>query len=115
MERAAARDYWGLENNRPRRYQSGLETVPRTQPGLEVDPYTNFSANNADTARGSSTTEQEAQKCDPVYEDPRPRTILGLSVGIFWAIVVLLCVIFAGGIGGGVGAGLAAMKNKCPR
>jgi hypothetical protein len=44
--------------------------------------------------------------------DSRP-TILGLSVGVFWGIAVLLCVLIAGGIGGGVGAGLASRKNTC--
>lgn len=43
------------------------------------------------------------------------RRILGLSVGMFWGIVVLLCVSLAGGIGGGVGAGLASQESACSR
>lgn len=47
------------------------------------------------------------------------RRILGLSVGMFWAMIVLLFCILAGGIGGGIGAGLAfrkdARKDACLR
>jgi hypothetical protein len=43
------------------------------------------------------------------------KTILGLSAGAFWGIVVLLCVLIAGGVGGGVGAGLANRKSICSR
>lgn len=39
--------------------------------------------------------------------------IAGLSVGIFWAVLVALCVILASGIGAGVGVGLAAQKTDC--
>ncbi|TGO56528.1 hypothetical protein BCON_0076g00060 [Botryotinia convoluta] len=41
------------------------------------------------------------------------RQIAGLSIGTFWALVVLLCLIVGGGIGGGVVAGIAAQRNNC--
>ena len=49
------------------------------------------------------------------YEEVPHRTIFGLSVGTFWAVLVVLCVFIAGGIGGGIGVGLASQKKKCPR
>ena len=43
------------------------------------------------------------------------RRIGGLRVGIFWGLVVLLCCIIAGGVGGGIGVGLASSKAACSR
>jgi hypothetical protein len=45
----------------------------------------------------------------------KPRSICGLSSGVFWGIIVLLRVLIAGGIGGEVGAGLAKGKDTCSR
>lgn len=39
------------------------------------------------------------------------RKILGLSVGVFWAIIVVCALVIGGGVGGGVGAGLAGKKD----
>lgn len=51
-----------------------------------------------------------------VAQDNKERkTILGLSIVVFWGIVLLLFLILAGGIGGGVGAGLASRKNTCSK
>ena len=47
------------------------------------------------------------------YDQTEKRKILGLSVGVFWAVVVVLFLVLAGGIGGGVGAGLASQKKTC--
>ncbi|KAK5631476.1 hypothetical protein RRF57_007190 [Xylaria bambusicola] len=38
-------------------------------------------------------------------------TILGLSVPVFWVVVVVLVILLAGGIGGGVGGGLSAQRK----
>ena len=40
-----------------------------------------------------------------------PRRILGLSVGIFWAIIALIVVVLAGAIGAGVGVGISHKKD----
>ncbi|KAI0512929.1 hypothetical protein F5B22DRAFT_290042 [Xylaria bambusicola] len=40
------------------------------------------------------------------------RTILGLSVPVFWAVVVVLVILLAGAIGGGVGGGLSAQRKS---
>ncbi|KAI1368191.1 hypothetical protein F5Y08DRAFT_10702 [Xylaria arbuscula] len=39
------------------------------------------------------------------------RSILGLSIPVFWAVIVLLVILIAGGIGGGVGGGLSAQRK----
>lgn len=40
------------------------------------------------------------------------RRILGLSVPVFWALIVTLVVVLAAGIGGGVGGGLSAQRKS---
>ncbi len=42
--------------------------------------------------------------------EPKQR-ILGLSVKVFWIVIVLLVIIVAAGIGGGVGGGLASRSR----
>jgi hypothetical protein len=88
------------------------------QPGLEVSsvPY------KAEQTRLPNATQPdwgvnstEAMVENQGYPSNGKKQILGLSVGTFWGIVVLLCVVVAGGIGGGVGAGLASRKSACAR
>jgi hypothetical protein len=43
---------------------------------------------------------------------PEKRRVLGLSVPVFWGIVILLVLVLAGGIGGGVAGGLATQKSN---
>jgi hypothetical protein len=64
------------------------------QPGLEVRPLQQKSS-----WQHSSTGGQ--------------MKIAGLSVGVFWAVLVALSVILATGIGVGVGVGLGAQKTGC--
>ena len=111
--------------------------VVNNQPGLEVrhDPYSEPRGGWPDRANsvwktkntlspglpvGAQSASVEAFFVAPEDEikegtDGRrdQRRILGLSVGIFWAIIVLLLCIVAAGIGGGVGAGLASKKSSC--
>ncbi|KAH8586499.1 hypothetical protein B0O99DRAFT_695444 [Bisporella sp. PMI_857] len=65
------------------------------QPGLEVD-YSRPQHQDA---------VENAQKSNDQHGG---RKILGLSVGVFWAIVVVCALAIGGGVGGGVGAGLVA-------
>lgn len=86
-----------------------------TQPGLEVDSYHEPPKQGWGAA---PTAGPDAPY--PSYTTLAPakagrKTILGLSVVVFWGLVVLLVVLLAGGIGGGVGAGLASRKNTCSR
>ena len=93
----------------------------------------NTSANQAGLELDSRPAPSSSEYLDPSYHsqqgkyeqhDPRyggnayqpeqqQRKILGLSIGVFWAAVVVLILVLAGGIGGGVGAGLAAQKKSC--
>jgi hypothetical protein len=63
------------------------------QPGLEVRPLEQKSSWHSSTGA--------------------PMKIAGLSVGVFWAVLVALSVILASGIGVGVGVGLASQKTDC--
>ena len=86
-----------------------MSTSADLQPGLEVG-----------AAPSRHTWPWSRQKADWGTEQKQTaslerRQIAGLSVDTFWALVVLLCIIVAGGIGGGVGAGLAAQKSNCER
>jgi hypothetical protein len=82
-----------------------------SQPGLEVDSYhltpkAGWAAES--TVAGDYSTYTGPQRTER-------KTILGLSVLVFWGLVVLLVVLLAGGIGGGVGAGLASRKASCSK
>lgn len=80
------------------------------QPGLEVgiDPSSSSHSGwpNASKPVWGASSEQ-------IPKTTHERKILGLTVGVFWAVVVLLCVLVAGGVGGGLGAGLASRKSTC--
>lgn len=119
----------------------GLDThkyphVENNQPGLEVsdDPYRTphsgwpdpthpvWGASNdilkpgatpKHTPSGASTEKFLAESGDRGKDTSATRKILGLSVGVFWAVVALLFCILAAGIGGGIGAGLASRKRSC--
>lgn len=106
--------------------------VANNQPGLEVgdDPYRtphvgwpdpthpvwgpNDPLKPGATSRQTPSTEKFiVESSDEGKGTRETRRILGLSVGIFWALVVLLFCIIAAGIGGGVGAALVSRKNLC--
>ncbi|KAI9648156.1 hypothetical protein NHQ30_002788 [Ciborinia camelliae] len=84
-----------------------LNTSVELHPGLEVgtDPsYQKWSGSRQEPYAGTEPKETAS---------PERKQISGLSVNTFWALVVLLCIIIAGGIGGGIGAGLAAQRSNC--
>ncbi|KAI0379053.1 hypothetical protein F5Y04DRAFT_133421 [Hypomontagnella monticulosa] len=106
--------------------QEGLEVVPNDSPLYPLPPthtYTHVYA--ADTekwspdsnARGwgdfpaSAVTAPEDHGYEGNVKSER-RRILGLTVPIFWALVVLVVIILAGGIGGGIGGGLTKLNNS---
>lgn len=84
----ATKPVWGIESPEPNDPRNQNDGKRRLLPGLN--------------ARESSRHERD-----------QARRILGLTVGTFWGMVVLLCTIMAGGIGAGVGVGLASRKNNC--
>ncbi|KAM0309648.1 hypothetical protein ACHAO8_008815 [Botrytis cinerea] len=88
---------------------SGLcsNTSVETQPGLEVG----YAPSQQTGQWTSKETHSGIQgKKSTILER---RQIAGLSVETFWALVVLLCLVVVGGIGGGVVAGIAAQGNNC--
>ncbi|KAI5925838.1 hypothetical protein F4810DRAFT_708350 [Camillea tinctor] len=62
----------------------------------------------ADSSRQSDLppTEGEAKNTDS------RRRVLGLTVPVFWALVIAAVIILAAGIGGGIGGGLMAQQQK---
>lgn len=82
------------------------------QPGLEVgvDPYA-----SAHTGWPDATRPVWGLSSEQILQPIEKRKILGLSVGVFWGMIVLLAVLLGGGIGGGIGAGLALKKSTCLR
>ncbi|KAF7859527.1 uncharacterized protein EAF02_010975 [Botrytis sinoallii] len=73
-----------------------LNTSVETQPGLEVQD-----ASSGNTWPWSSQ-ETHAGIQDEKVAILERRQIAGLSIGTFWALVVLLCLIVGGGISGGI-------------
>lgn len=82
--------------------------TPSNQPGLEVNQIMYIAPNVEYAEAKQAWAADEREGLQPAQT---PRRIFGLSVGTFWGVIVLLCVILAGGIGGGVGAGLASKKT----
>jgi hypothetical protein len=60
---------------------------------------------------GNQQTPAHAGGQGQTIENTR-RTVLGLSVPVFWALIVTLFVVLAAGIGGGVGGGLSAQHKS---
>ncbi|KAK8086206.1 hypothetical protein PG994_001180 [Apiospora phragmitis] len=86
-------------------------------PGLEVqlDPapeYARFGHAPLQSAEPvSEWKETPTAHAAPTTDDPtRKRKILGLTVPVFWTLLVVLVIVLAGAIGGGVGGGLAAQQ-----
>jgi len=121
----------GLEMDRMDTYK--YPDVANNQAGLEVgdDPYSTSQAGWPDPAHpvwgpsdpskaGAASVQTPSAEKFHVWSGDggrgtgATRRILGLSVGVFWALVVLLFCIIAAGVGGGVGAGLASRKSSCP-
>ncbi|KAI8966421.1 hypothetical protein F5Y11DRAFT_309174 [Daldinia sp. FL1419] len=48
----------------------------------------------------------------PEVQNKEKRRILGLTVPLFWAIVVIIVVVLAAALGGGIGGGLAAQRKS---
>lgn len=82
----------------------GMEVVPQEaqdSEGLQaVEPTLLGHKENAEAAWG------------PDLNAPRKRMILGLSVGVFWIVILVISMLIAGGIGAGVGVGLSQKQNS---
>ncbi|KAK8134822.1 hypothetical protein PG984_006834 [Apiospora sp. TS-2023a] len=86
---------------------SDLEPVahhPYPYVGIEVQPQ-----QRGHTQSGVPISE-EKQVHIPTTEEDR-RRILGLTVPVFWSLIIALALIMAGAIGGGLGGGLSARRG----
>ncbi|EXF78929.1 hypothetical protein CFIO01_09940 [Colletotrichum fioriniae PJ7] len=98
--------------------------VPADQPGLEAAPsrYSTapipYDPSEFQSPLEKSTWTTMTQAYHPAFSSaaaadappPERRRVLGLTVPVFWGLVIALVVIVAGGIAGGVAGGLAAQK-----
>ena len=84
-------DSAGLQLDNRKRDGEGLQ-VNRESEGLQPNP------NSTDYMLGS-------------HGEFQRRRVLGLSLGMFWLVIVVLALIIAGAIGGGVAGGLSAQKK----
>ncbi|KAI0098148.1 hypothetical protein GGR51DRAFT_436068 [Nemania sp. FL0031] len=105
--------------------QAGLEVVPPEtglfplptpthlpQETLPQDPSPSPKEQPADIeSRGQQPTpnQTEAQTAGSSHKG---RRILGLSIPVFWAVIITLVVVLAAAIGGGVGGGLSAQRKS---
>ncbi|KAK1993351.1 hypothetical protein LX36DRAFT_714654 [Colletotrichum falcatum] len=97
----ADRIYPRLESRSTQLDQPGLEAAPIRDSDLPI-PYN-------PTEKSAWTTISQSQPSTPATPLQR-RRILGLTVPVFWSLVVALVFILAGGMAGGVAGGLAAQK-----
>lgn len=101
--------------------------VPADQPGLEAAPsrYSTapipYDPSEFQSPLEKSTWTTMTQAYHPALTSaaaadapppPERRRVLGLTVPVFWGLVIALVVILAGGIAGGVAGGLAAQKSN---
>jgi hypothetical protein len=94
--------------------EAGLEVgTPNAIPphdGLEVDWAANKSGPHGAGIAGDVEAELDG-KGKPSRKYQR-ETILGLRVAWFWAVIVVLVILLAGGLGGGIAGGIAKGKSS---
>ncbi|KAI2637760.1 hypothetical protein GGS26DRAFT_603456 [Hypomontagnella submonticulosa] len=106
----------------PAASQEGLEVVPNDSPLYPLPPTNAFTpVYPVDTEKWTPTSNTRGWADFPASavtapedrgdETAEKRRILGLTVPIFWALVVFVVIILAGGIGGGIGGGLTKLNN----
>ncbi|PQE09810.1 hypothetical protein CJF30_00010791 [Rutstroemia sp. NJR-2017a BBW] len=94
--------------------EAGLEVgTPKAIPphdGLEVDWAANkFGLHGAEIA---GDVEAELDGKGKSSRRCQRETILGLRVAWFWAVIVVLVILVAGGLGGGIAGGIAKGKSS---
>lgn len=110
----------------PAASQEGLEVVPNDSPLYPLPPTNAFTpVYPVDTEKWTPTSNTRGWADFPASavtapedrgdETAEKRRILGLTVPIFWALVVFVVIILAGGIGGGIGGGLTKLNNTVAR
>lgn len=86
------------EQAREQTHEPTSEVAPKEQPVRDV---TASVVNRQTPAQVESQNEKGVQ-----------RKVLGLSVPIFWTLIVVLVIVLAAAIGGGVGGGLSAQQKS---
>ncbi|KAI0202836.1 hypothetical protein F4808DRAFT_458550 [Astrocystis sublimbata] len=94
----------GLELAPP---ESGLHPLPSPTP---VRPIAHGPTTQASIQDVESGGKQEAHHEE--YPKTSKKTVLGLSVPIFWTLITIFFIVLAAGIGGGVGGGLSAQRKS---
>ncbi|OTA99469.1 hypothetical protein M426DRAFT_256372 [Hypoxylon sp. CI-4A] len=93
----------------------GLEVVPTETPLYHIPPHTPTYAIGSDINVSSSKEAANAPiSAGTALEDTgkaEKGRILGLTVPLFWTLLVILVIILAGAIGGGIGGGLNAQQK----
>ncbi|KAI1124604.1 hypothetical protein F5Y10DRAFT_24956 [Nemania abortiva] len=102
-------------------HQAGLEVVPPETGLFPLPTPTPFYAAPQESSPKEQPTDIESRGQGPTSNQPDAQTpgsshkgtrILGLSIPVFWAVIVTLFVVLAAGIGGGVGGGLSAQQKS---
>lgn len=89
--------------------QGGLEVVPNDSP---LYPAPIHVAGDEKWPRASRGWTDAPILATEDRKDGEKRRILGLTVPLFWLILVIIAIILAGGIGGGIGGGLKAQQKS---
>lgn len=95
----------GIEVHQPHQFSGygdpGNGNYPQSQASYQQSPTLFKSAQDQDAAAGP-----------PPNNVTEKRRILGLTVPVFWGIVIALVLVLAAAIGGGVGGGLSAQNSR---
>ncbi|KAK8129352.1 hypothetical protein PG999_001732 [Apiospora kogelbergensis] len=97
------------EETRQKTFAAQQPSYPAQQQPLPVQQhaYPGYQSEKGTTAYAPTTVPSAFGDDRP----PRKRKILGLSVPVFWCLLIALILVLAGGIGGGIGGGLAAQQR----
>lgn len=106
----------------PHRSQEGLEVVPSESPLYAVPPDVlppaplptvgndKWESNPREWAWADTPISAVTAPGAPPQEEKR--RVLGLTVPMFWTVVVIIAVVLAAAIGGGIGGGLKAQQKS---
>ncbi|KAI0872300.1 hypothetical protein GGS24DRAFT_21470 [Hypoxylon argillaceum] len=99
--------------------QAGLEVVPPETGLYSLPTPTPFYTAPRESSPKEQPTDVESRGQAPTLVPSEGQTtgsarsrILGLSIPVFWAVIVTLFVVLAAAIGGGVGGGLSAQRKS---
>ncbi|KAI0112952.1 hypothetical protein F4814DRAFT_460208 [Daldinia grandis] len=84
----------------------GIEVVPSDSPFYAHPIYT------APPAEGGEEWPSVPVSAVTAPEEEEKRRVLGLTVPLFWTVVLVIIVVLAAGIGGGIGGGLTAQQKS---